>query len=108
MKRQITAAVLMSMLAIACGKDAKPLVDAAEKYAKDSCACKDADCLTKAAEGYGEATKKFQGEKLEPSEDQAKAIIAATEKAVKCNTEVATKAASDAMKKAMPAAAPAK
>ena len=97
MKRLLTATMIFSLLGLAaCGKDAKPLVDAAEKYATDICACKDAACLTKAAKDYGDATKKLAGEKLEPSEEQAKKISEATKKAVKCNTDLATKFATDA------------
>lgn len=96
MKRLLTATLLAGFFAIGCGKDAKPLVDAAEKYATDSCACKDAACLTKAAEDYASSTKKLQGEKLEPSEEQAKKIVAATEKATTCTTELTTKFATEA------------
>ncbi len=102
MKRLIVAAALLSMTAIGCGKSAKPLVDAAEKYATDSCACKDTACLTKAATDYADAVKKMKGEKLEPSEAEAKKITDASAKAVKCNTDLATKFAADAAKKAMP------
>lgn len=105
MKRLLTATLLISFVAIGCGKDAKPLVDAAEKYADDSCGCKDAACLTKAAKEYADATKKLQGEKLVPSEEQAEKITEASEKAVKCNTELTTKMATDAAG-AVPAAAP--
>lgn len=108
MKRLLTATILIGLLATACGKDAKPLVDAAEKYQKDSCACKDADCLKKAAEDYATATKKLQGEKLVPSEAQTKKIADASKKAVECNTKLSTKLATDAAAKAMPAGMPAK
>jgi hypothetical protein len=106
MKRLLTATVLTSLFVLACGKDAKPLVDAAETYEKDSCACKDADCLKKAADAYAAAVDKLKGEKLEPSEEQAKKIVDASEKAVTCNTELATKLATEAAGKAMPAGMP--
>ena len=96
MKRLLMATLLISLFGLACGKDAKPLVDAAEKYATDTCACKDADCLKKAADDYAAATKKLQGEKLEPSEEQAEKIAKASEKAATCNTELATKFATEA------------
>ena len=78
MKRLFCATLLIGLLGIGCGKDAKPLVDAAEAYATDSCACKDAACLTKAAKEYADATKKLQGEKLVPSEEQAEKITEAS------------------------------
>jgi hypothetical protein len=96
MKRLLAATILSSLFVFACGKDAKPLVDAAEKYATDTCGCKDADCLKKAADDYQGSVKKLEGEKLEPSEEQVKKIADATEKAVKCNTELATKFATEA------------
>ena len=107
MRRLITATLMMGLLATACGKDAKPLVDAAEGYEKASCACEDSACLTKAAKDYADATKKFQGEKLVPSEDQTKKITDATTKAVECNTKLATKLATDAAG-AVPAGLPGK
>ncbi|MBW2455723.1 MAG: hypothetical protein JRI68_14495 [Deltaproteobacteria bacterium] len=106
MKRLLTATLLISFVAIGCGKDAQPLVDAAETYAKDSCACKDAACLTKAAKEYADATKKLTGEKLVPSEEQAEKMTEAAEKAVECNTKLTTKMATDAAAGAVPAAAP--
>ncbi|MEQ9324625.1 MAG: hypothetical protein RIF41_36005 [Polyangiaceae bacterium] len=96
MKRLLAISMITSLFALACGKDAKPLVDAAEKYATDTCACKDADCLKKAADDYQASVKKLEGEKLTPSEEQAKKIGEATEKAVGCNTELATKFATEA------------
>ena len=83
----------------------QPLVDAAENT-KDSCACKDVDCLKKAADEYTAATKKLVDQKLEPTEEQAQKIVDASEKAVACNTELATKMATDAAQKAMPAGLP--
>ena len=106
MKRLLTATLLTGLLVVACGKDAKPLVDAAEKYQKDSCACKDVDCLKKAADEYTAATKKLVDQKLEPTEEQAQKIVDASEKAVACNTELAAKMATDAAQKAMPAGLP--
>ena len=105
MKRLLTATLLLGLLGIGCGKDAKPLVDASEKYQKDTCACKDADCLKKAADDYKAATDKLTGEKLQPTEEQAEAIAKAAEKAVECTTELTTKMATDAVNKAMPAGA---
>ena len=96
MKKLFTTTLLISLFALGCGKDAKPLVDAAEAYAKDSCACKDAACLTKAAKDYADATKKLTGEKLTPSEDQVKKITDASKKAVECTTKLTTKFATDA------------
>lgn len=96
MKRLIVISMITSVFAFACGKDAKPLVDAAEKYATDTCGCKDADCLKKAADDYQASVKKLEGEKLTPSEEQAEKIAAASEKAVGCNTELATKFATEA------------
>ena len=108
MKNILIVSTVSVLFAIGCGKDAKPLVDAAEKYATDSCACKDADCLKKAADDYGASTKKLQGEGLVASEEQAKKIAAASEKAVKCNTDLSTKLATEAASKAAGAAGAAK
>jgi hypothetical protein len=105
MKRLLTATLFISLLGIGCGKDAKPLVDAAEAYAKDSCACKDAACIMKATTEYADATKKLTGEKLVPSEEQVEKITEASTKAAECNTKLTTKMATDAAG-AMPAAAP--
>ncbi|MCA9618157.1 MAG: hypothetical protein KC731_04025 [Myxococcales bacterium] len=96
MKRLFIATALVSFFVIACGKDAKPLVDAAEAYEKDTCACKDADCLKKAADTYKAATDKLAGEKLTPSEEQAEKIGAASTKAAECATALTTKMATDA------------
>ncbi|MEM9695338.1 MAG: hypothetical protein AAGA56_22535 [Myxococcota bacterium] len=100
MKKIVLAAMVLGFGTVGCGKDAKPLVDAAETYAKDMCDCKDTDCTKKASDAYAKATDKLKGEKLTPSEEQTKAIAAATEKATGCATKMASKMAEDAMKKA--------
>ncbi len=105
MKLEFAAIAFVGLCVLAgCGKDAKPLVDAAEKYEKDTCACKDMACTAKTFADYMEAVKKLTDEKLVPSEDQAKKITDASENVAKCITEMTAKmtkdAAGGAMKKA--------
>lgn len=98
MKNLLTGMALLGLLAtVGCQKDAQPLVDAAEAYAKDSCACKDTACITKASKTYADATKKLAGENLVPSKEQSEKITAASTKAAGCATKMATDAAGAAM-----------
>ena len=102
MNRGFAVIALVGLCAIsACTKDAKPLVDAAEKYEKDTCACKDVACTAKTAKDYAAAVDKLKDEKLVASEDQTKKITEATENVVKCITDITTKAAAGAVGDAM-------
>jgi hypothetical protein len=96
MKRLLTATLLIGLLGIACGKDAKKLVVAAETYAEASCACKEAKCLETAANQYAYDSKKLIAEKGPPSDEQAEKISAATKSAVECTTKLTAKFAADA------------
>ena len=74
---------------IGCGGGAEELVKAAQKYEADTCACKDAPCVTKAAEAYSKTSQELAGKKMTPSEDDAKKITDATTKATECATKAA-------------------
>ncbi len=80
---------------VGCGKS--KVLEAAENYEKEACACKDAACTTAAAQKYAEAVAK---DPSSVSGGDAEAITKATTNATACTTKLAMSAAGDAMKAA--------
>lgn len=101
MKNIIILLSITGLFATGCS-NAEPLVKASEDYATAVCACADMACAATAAKGYADEVKELTEKKMTPNKDEAKKMTDAAKKTGDCMTKLATKAAGDAVKAAMP------
>ena len=87
MKKIASLVALGALLVIAsaCGKN--KMVEAAENYEKEACACKDVPCTTTASQKFAAETTKAASSPASGSD--AEAITKSTTKATECITKIA-------------------
>ena len=79
--------VLAAVVVSGCGKN--KLVEVAQKYEKEVCACKDSACATSASQKFSEETAKNAGD-VPTSGSDAEEYSKAVSNATACVTKLAT------------------
>jgi hypothetical protein len=83
---RIATLCAVALVLAGCGKN--KMLEAAENYEKEACACKDAACATTASTKFAEETKK-NASSAPTSGSDAEAYSKAVQKATECVTKAA-------------------